>query len=161
MFNRIKMIEINGFEYQCWHEVGHAVTCLHLGGEVEFIEFLDDENHKGLARSRCETTPQVRPYVLCGGFATEYVLSELRLLEEIDEKEFTQVIFKNASIDREMFFGKTGNDDFTKDEDIIFMNFSINNVTPIIIKHLPKMRKIVELLQDNKKIDGTTIKKIL
>ncbi|MEI7825032.1 MAG: hypothetical protein WCI01_07015 [Chlorobiaceae bacterium] len=155
------MIEINGFEYKCWHEVGHAVTCLHLGGNVEFIEFLEDENHKGSARARCETTPQIRPYVLCGGFATEYVLLKLGLLEKIDEQEFIQVVFKNASIDREMFFGKTENDQFTKDEDTEFMYFSIDNVVPIISKLLPKMRKIVDTFQDNKKIDGTTINKIL
>lgn len=154
-------IEINSFEYQCWHEVGHAVTCLYLGGDVEFIEFIEDEDHKGLARARCKTTPDIRPFVLCGGFATEFVLSRCGLLEKIEEREFTQLVFKNASIDREMYFGKGADDELTKEEDTEFMHFAVDKVAPIIKEYLSEMREIVAHLQVHRKIDGSMIKSLL
>lgn len=161
MFKEVMSIEINSFEYQCWHEVGHAVTCLHLGGDVAFIEFIDDETHKGLARARCETTPDIRPLVLCGGFATEFVLSRDGYLENHDEREFTQIVFKNASIDREMFFGKTEDDDLTKKEDTEFMHLAVDCVAPIIRLYLSEMSEIVGHLKTEKKVDGSKIKSIM
>ena len=154
-------IKIDSLEYQCWHEVGHATTCLHLGGNVEFIEFIEDETHRGLARARCETTPDIRPAVLCGGFATEFTLSRSNYLQRMNEQEFIQIIFKNASIDREMYFGKTEQDTLTKEEDTEFMKVAINGVVPIIKKHFKKMKLVVKELESSKRIDGTTIKKIL
>jgi hypothetical protein len=47
----VMAIEINSLAYQCWHEIGHAFVCLHLGGDVEFVELLD-EQQGGLARAR-------------------------------------------------------------------------------------------------------------
>jgi hypothetical protein len=43
-------ILIDSVEYKCWHEVGHATVCLHLGGDVDFIEFLESDT-RGHARA--------------------------------------------------------------------------------------------------------------
>lgn len=43
-------IRVDSVEYKCWHEVGHATVCLHLGGDVDFIEFLDGDA-RGYARA--------------------------------------------------------------------------------------------------------------
>ena len=39
--NAIRMkIALNSDEFKAWHEVGHATVCLHLGGDLDSIEFL-------------------------------------------------------------------------------------------------------------------------
>jgi len=154
-------IKINSLEYQCWHEVGHAIVCLYLGGDVKFIEFSEDDFQKGLAKTRCETTPNIRPYVLCGGFATEYVLWKKGFLFTVDESKFIQIIFRNATYDREMFLNKTKHDKITQEDDENFMSFSVKKVAPIINKHLRSMEKIVMELRSLKRIDNIKIKEIL
>jgi hypothetical protein len=156
-------IQINSFEYQCWHEVGHAVVCLFLDGDFESIEFVDDPEAKGIAKARCETNSEIRNFVACGGFATEYVLYKKGRLSSVDDKEFTQILFENATRDREMFFNRTlsKNDEFTVDEDKEFMHCAIYSVVPIIRRHLPIMKEIVKELVKTKKITGTTIKQML
>jgi hypothetical protein len=131
-------IEINSIEYQCWHEVGHATACLHFGGSVEFIELLDSSSANGLARARCRTTPEIRPMVACGGFAVEFFLFRKGRLSLIEEQEMTQVIFRNATKDREIYSGKalSKDDHFTKQEDEKFMGFAISKVTPIFDLYL-------------------------
>ncbi|KKN92167.1 hypothetical protein LCGC14_0209800 [marine sediment metagenome] len=107
-------LEVNSLEYKCWHEIGHTVVCLHLGGTVEFVEIMGEENEgRGFARARCNTTPDIRPLVLCAGFATEYLLLRKGFLAAIDEKEFTQLIFNNATIDREMYHHVSDQHDFS------------------------------------------------
>src|SRR5258707_15232035 len=59
-------IRIDGVEYKCWHEVGHATVCLHLGGDVDFIEFLDGDA-RGHARARGVVTSDIERSVACGG----------------------------------------------------------------------------------------------
>ncbi len=154
-------IEINSFEYQCWHEVGHAVTCLYMGGDVEFIEFIEDQSHYGLARARCTVTLDIRRYVACGGFATEYILYKAGNLSKTTDTEFIQVMFKNADLDRNSFFNTSKEYEFTIEEDTEFMNFAIDNVTPIILKHLSQMLTIVNNLKRSKRITGDIIKKLL
>ena len=34
-------LKINDKEYQCWHEVGHAIACINSGGRVELIELIN------------------------------------------------------------------------------------------------------------------------
>lgn len=153
-------LRLDSLEYQCWHEVGHAVSCLHWGGDVEFIEFLDD-NDTGRARTRCVVPPPFRSYVLCGGFAAEFVLFRGGYLEAIEEKDFIQIIFKNATIDRQNFFGKSRNEVLTVAEDKQFMNLAVKEVAPIIKKHFAAMCKIVTLLNSKMKVDGLDIKNVL
>jgi hypothetical protein len=66
-------IIVDSDEYKCWHEVGHATVCLHLGGDVDFIEFLDGDA-RGSARTRCDDIPGTERSVACGGFAAEVYL---------------------------------------------------------------------------------------
>ena len=155
-------LEVNSLEYKCWHEIGHAVVCLHFGGTVEFVEIMGEESGgRGFARARCNTTPTIRPLVLCAGFATEYVLSRKGLLAEIDEREFTQLVFKNATIDREMYHDVSDQHDFSESEDREFMNLAVNKVAPIITSHLGNMRKIVEILCSEGRIEGSQIADLL
>ena len=154
-------MEINSTEYQCWHEVGHAIVCLHLNGGVEFIEFIEEDNHKGLARTRCNTNPEIRQYVACGGFATEFVLSRDGFLEPHDEREFTQIVFKNSSIDREMYFNVDEKYTFSEEEDREFMNHAVSKVAPIVRQHISKMQLIVGELLQERKIAGERIKELL
>lgn len=51
-------IRVDSDEYKCWHEVGHATVCLHLGGDVDFIEFLVGDA-RGHARARCVVIPEI------------------------------------------------------------------------------------------------------
>lgn len=156
-------IAINSLEYQCWHELGHATACLHFGGNVEFIELLDDENVGGLARARCSTTPDIRPMVACGGFAAEFYLLRNGHLPKIDEREITQIIFRNATKDREMFYGRTLGDteQFSKNEDEAFMHTAIDKVAPIFGKYFDQMRHIVCELMKEREVDGIRIKELL
>ena len=156
-------IQINSLEYQCWHEVGHVTVCLHLGGDVEFIELLDDETSGGLARARCFTNADIRRSVACGGFAAEFFLLRKGHLSQVDEKEIAQIIFRNATKDREMFCGRTlrDNEGFTKEDDEAFMSHAVSDIAPIFSWYFPKMRQVVGELIRAKKLDGKRIKEVL
>ncbi len=156
-------IVINSIEYQCWHEVGHATACLHLGGDVEFVELMDDETAGGLARARCRTTPEIRSSVACGGFAAEFFLLRKGHLEQVNEQEIIQVIFHNASKDREMFLGRTLSDgeEFSKEFDERFMNHAVFVVAPIFNIYFAGMKEIVRELVRKKKVDGKRVTDIL
>lgn len=156
-------IEINSLEYQCWHEVGHATICLHLGGDVAVIELLNDEHAAGLARARCNTTPDIKPRVACGGFAIEFFLFRAGQLPKIDDHEITQIIFRNATKDREMFAERIllGNDEFTKEEDVAFMHCAIDQVAPIFKRYFLRMRELVDELLATRRVDGEKVKAVL
>ncbi len=156
-------IEVDGLEYQCWHELGHAITCLHFGGDVEFVELLDDEVLGGRARARCSTTPDIRQSVACGGFAMEFVLLRKGRLGNVDEREIAQTLFRNAGKDRNMFHGRPVDydDNFTKDEDQAFMTHAIDKVVPILPSYLTRMAIAVNELLKTKRIEGLRLKAIL
>ncbi|MEX8505943.1 hypothetical protein [Leptothrix ochracea] len=156
-------IAINSLEYKCWHEVGHATVCLHLGGEVEFIELIDGENADGLARARCSTTTTIRPKVACGGFATEFFLLRNGHLPTIDEKVITQIIFRNATKDREMFCERTLDDKngFELEDDEAFMHMAVNEVAPIVKQYFHQMEQIVGELIKERKVEGSKVKAML
>jgi hypothetical protein len=156
-------IVINSLEYQCWHEVGRATVCLHLGGDVEFIELIDDASSEGLARARCLTTQPIRQSVACGGFAAEFYLLRAGYLPPVDEKEITQTIFRNAAMDREMFKGGKASDrsERTKGDDEAFMNHAVCVVVPILKQYILRMKQIVRELLNDKKLDGKRVKQIL
>jgi hypothetical protein len=156
-------IAINSLEYRCWHEVGHAVVCLHLGGDVEFIELIDDDSSEGLARARCLTTQPIRQSVACGGFAAEFYLLRAGYLPSVDEKEITQTIFRNAAMDRELFKGGKASDqsECTKEDDEAFMNHAVRVVVPILKQYILRMKQIVRELLKDKKLDGKRVKELL
>ena len=160
MFSGSNM-EIDSTEYQCWHEAGHAVVCLHMKGIVEFIELIEKGRHKGLARTRCITLPEIDPYVACGGFAAEFVLSRDGYLEPHDNNEFSKTVFKNSTKDRDAYFNVNKEYKFSKEENTEFMNHAIDQVAPIIRKYASAIPLIVSELLETKIITGKRIKKLL
>jgi len=155
-------IEINSLEYQCWHEVGHATVCLHLGGDVKFIELPDDEPSGGLAFAQCFAAADICPSVLCGGFAAEFFLLRKGCLSQVDENEITQIMLRHATKDREMFCGRTlsDNEEFTKEDDEAFMNHAVSEVAPIFNWYFQNMRQVVGELVVAKKLDGKRIREV-
>lgn len=154
-------IEVNGREYQCWHELGHAAACLEWGGDVEFVELLDEEHATGQARARCASTVDGRPKALCGGFAMEYVLLRAGRLAHVDEREITQILFRNATIDREMFWHKTPGADISKEEDEEFMRVAINEVAPVLKASVSRLQVLVDELLSNQRVSGDRIREVL
>lgn len=154
-------LDINGREYQCWHELGHAIACLSWGGQVEFVQLLNEEHSVGQAFARCTPTVIGRPMALCGGFAMEFALLRSGRLAIVDEREMTQVLFRNATIDREMYWRKPSGADFTEEEDRDFMNMAINVVSPVLIQFFPRAQILVDELLETERISGERIKEVL
>jgi len=157
-------ILIDSFEYRCWHEVGHATVCLHLGGDVELIEFLEGDA-RGHARTRCVVTPGIEKNVVCGGFAAEFYLLKSNYAERAngDYRDVSQIVFHNATGDREDFWERklAGDEMFSTAEDEKFMNHAIGSVVPIIEQYFPKMQKLVRVLCDASRVEGSRVKAIL
>jgi hypothetical protein len=160
---------VDSVEYKCWHEVGHATVCLHLGGDVDFIEFLDGDA-RGHARARCLVTSEIERSVACGGFAAEFYLLKNRYAERghDDARDINQIVFHNATGDREDFWGrKLGRDEaFTEAEDKEFMNHAIGSdgsggVVPIFNRHFSGMQEVVRELCDARRIEGGRVKELL
>lgn len=88
LYSSMRMkIRVDSDEYKCWHEVGHATVCLHLGGDVDFIEFLDGDT-RGHARTRCViTSSELERTVALGGFAAEFYLLKNRHAEQAPDDE--------------------------------------------------------------------------
>lgn len=156
-------IELNSREYECWHEAGHALVCISLGGNVEFIEFVDDPACPGKARTRCEVTQNIRQHVACGGFAAEYYLYQAGRLEAT-EKQFVTTALVNSFLDKQSFFGgnfEQKNGCWPKEMDIQFRDFAIYKVAPIVEKNVVALEEIATVLNTNGRIDSDQIKKIL
>jgi hypothetical protein len=157
-------IRVDSDEYKCWHEIGHATVCLHLGGDVDFIEFLDGDA-RGYARARCVVTSEIERSVACGGFAAEFYLLNNNYAEQGggDERNISQVVFHNATNDREDFWGRNlGRDEaFSEAEDREFMNHAIESVVPIFNLYLPGMRELVRELFEARRIEGKRVKELL
>lgn len=153
-------MEVNDLDYQCWHELGHAFTCIELGGDVESVEFL--ENHEvGQARARCTTNQYIRQRVACGGFAAELVLYRDGDLGPQDEQSMIQVLFRNATIDRTMYHSLDPDSDLTKAQDTEFMNCAYEAVAPIIRHYKKEIAIAVAELKESKSISGEKIKQIM
>lgn len=153
-------MQVNSTTYECWHEIGHAFVCLHLGGDVQCVELL--EGHEfGRARARCITNADIRKFVACGGFATEFVLWEDGDIGRQDRREFTQLIFRNSTIDREMYHSLKSEDPISKDQDEEFMNCAVNDVVPIVRHYKPLMAEAVKELEEFRSISGERIKQII
>jgi hypothetical protein len=165
---RMKIL-VDSIEYKCWHEVGHATVCLHLGGDVDSIEFLDGDA-RGHAVAHCsDVTPEIERSVACGGFAAEvYLLKEGYADKSADDKrDINQIVFHNATHDREEYWGrKFGIDGFTEAEDTEFMHHAIGSdgyggVVPIFNLYLPGMRELVRELFEARKVEGRRVKELL
>ena len=156
-------IRIDSVEYKCWHEVGHATVCLHLDGGVDFIEFLDGDA-RGHARARCVVTSEIERRVACGGFAAEFYLLDKGLAERgpDDERDISQIVFHNATGDREDFWGrKLGRDEaFTMAEDEEFMHHAIS-LAAIFNDYFSGMQELVRELFDARRVEGRRVKELL
>lgn len=157
-------ILVDSFEYKCWHEVGHATACLHFGGEVESIEFLDG-NARGHARTRCVVTPEMEKNVACGGGAVEFFLLDNGYARQApdDERNLSQVVFHNASADREDYWDRRlGRDEaFSTEEDKAFMNHALEFVAPIFSQYFTGMQQLVDELCNARRLDGKRVMELL
>jgi hypothetical protein len=153
-------MEVNDVDYQCWHELGHAFTCIELGGDVECVEFLED-HEVGQARARCTTNLYIRQRVACGGFAAEFVLYRDGDLGLQEEKSMTQILFRNATIDRTMYHSLDPGSTLTEAQDREFMFCAYQAVVPIIRRYKNKIAIAVAELEESKTISGERIKQIM
>ncbi|WP_411880030.1 hypothetical protein [Polaromonas sp. YR568] len=157
-------IVVDSREYKAWHEVGHATVCLHLGGDVELIEFLENDS-RGHARTQCVVSPEHHKSVACGGFAAEfYLLNEgLAELAPDDKRDINRVVFHNSIQDREDFWARQLGEDeiFSIEEDHAFMNHALGNVLPIFAHYLPGMHKLAQELSRSKRVEGELVKRLL
>jgi len=156
-------IRVDSDEYKCWHEVGHATVCLHLGGDVEGIEFLEGDT-RGFAVARCcDVMPDMERSVACGGFAAEFYLLEAGYVDWVDLQEISARVYSNAFRDRVDFAGRTvtEDNDFTKEENEEFMRHAIQVVAPIIKQYSSRMQKVVSELLATRRIDGVRVKELL
>jgi len=157
-------ILVDSVEYKCWHEVGHATVCLHLGGDVDFIEFLD-RNARGHARTRCVVTPEIERSVACGGFAAEFYLLNNSYAERDrgDERDISRIVFHNATDDREAFWGRQlgGDDAFSEAEDRQFMHYAIGHVVPIFNSYFPGMQQLARELYAARRVEGRRVRELL
>ena len=157
-------IRVDSFEYRCWHEVGHATVCLHLGGDVDFIEFLDGDA-RGHARTHCIVTPEMEKSVACGGFAAEFYLLESGYAKQgpDDERDISQVVLHNATADREDYWDRRlGRDEeFSKEEDEAFRNHAIGAVAPIFSQYFSGMQELVHELCEARRVEGRRVRDLL
>jgi Peptidase M50B-like len=163
------MIRIDSDELKAWHEVGHATVCLHLGGDLDRIEFLMEDT-QGFAVTRgCYVMPDKERSVACGGFAAEFYLLRNGYLDGVNLNDPTQVaevsarIFSNAWRDHQEFIGRlvTEDNDFTREEKVAFMNYAINSVSPIISIYFSRMQLVVRELLEARTIEGTRVRDLL
>lgn len=162
-------IRIDSDEFKAWHEVGHATICLHLGGDLDGIEFLK-EDARGLAVTRgCDVMPGKERDMACGGFAAEYYLLRAGCVDGINLNDPSVVaavsarVFSNAWRDRQDFARRTvtEDNDFTKEEDEEFMRYAIEHVSPIFDLYFARMQIVVRELLAAREIDGARLKELL
>lgn len=162
-------IRTDSDEFKAWHEVGHATVCLHLGGDLDGIEFLE-RDARGFAVARCcAVIPGMERSVACGGFATEFYLLRAGYVDAGDLNDpstiaiVSSLVFSNAWRDRQDFAGRTvtEDNDFTKEEDEEFMRYATECVAPIFDLYFAKMQIVVSELLAERKIDGARVKELL
>ena len=116
-------ISINSDEFKAWHEVGHATVCLHLGGDLDGIEFLEVDSRGSAVAHCCDVMPDMERSVACGGYAAEFYLVQAGYVDWVDLQEISAAVLGNAWRDRQDFAGRTvtEDNDFTKEEDEEFV----------------------------------------
>jgi hypothetical protein len=162
-------VHINSDEFKAWHEVGHATVCLHFGGDVDFIEFLEADALGFAAARGCEVAPDKERHVACGGFAAEYYLLKSGYVEDIDLNdpdavaEVSSSVFDSAWRDRQAFARRVvaPDNDFSRQEDEEFMWFAIEHAAPIINQHFESMKLVVTELLALRRIEGARIRELL
>lgn len=162
-------VHIDSDEFKAWHEVGHATVCMYLGGDVDAVEFLE-EDARGFAVARgCEVAPDKERHVACGGFAVEYYLLKSGYVEDIDLNDpdtvaaVSSLVFGNAWRDRQSFARRVvaPDNDFSQQEDEEFMWYAIEHVAPIIKQHFERMKLVVTELLFLRRIEGDRIRELL
>ena len=162
-------IIVDSVEYKCWHEAGHATVCLHLGGDVDCIEFLDGDA-RGYARARCVVASEIERSVACGGFAAEIYLirNGYAELAQDDKRDINQIVFHNATIDCLDFLGREvkSYDGFTEAERREFLNHAIGSdgcggVLSIFNQYFVGMQELVRELHQAKRVEGRRVKELL
>lgn len=156
-------ILVNSDEFRAWHEVGHATICLHLGGDLDGIEFLEGDARGFAVAHCCDIMPNMERSVACGGFAAELYLLQAGYVDWVDLKEISAIVFSNAWRDRQEFAGRTVTEDkdFTKEEDEEFMRHAVQFVAPIFKLYFSSMQNVVSELLVARKIDGVRVKELL
>lgn len=121
-------------------------------------------------RARCVITPEIDSSVACGGFAAEFYLLNNGYAEQDrdDERNISQVVFHNATNDREDFWRRRlGKDEaFSEAEDREFMHHAIGpqghgGMIPILNQHFSRMQELVHELRDDRRVEGRRIKELL
>jgi hypothetical protein len=162
-------ILVDSVEYKCWHEVGHATVCLHLGGDVDCIEFLDGDA-RGYARTRTVVKSEFERSVACAGFAVEFYLLNNGYADRAldDERDISQIVFDNATIDCLDFWGRDvgSYEGFTEAETRDFVNHAIGSdgyggVVPIFNQYFSAMQELVRELCDARRVEGRRLKELL
>lgn len=157
---------VDSDEYKCWHEVGHATVCLHLGGDVECIEFLDGDALRP-ARARCVVLPENEKQVACGGFAAEFYLLNKGYAElPADGRGSSEILFHNSWLDREAFCGQSLGPEVDRKEQTAFMHHAIGSdgyggVVPFIEQYFSRMQSVVRELHQARRIEGRRVKELL
>lgn len=156
-------IRVNSDEFRAWHEVGHATVCLHLGGELDGIEFLEGDARGFAVAHCCDVMPDMERSVACGGFAAEFYLLQAGYVDWVDLQEISAIVFSNAWSDRQDFAGRTvtEDNDFTREEDEEFMRHATQVVAPIFNQYFLRMQIVVNELLAARKIDGARVKALL
>lgn len=156
-------IRVNSDEFKAWHEVGHATVCLHKGGDLESIEFLDGDSRGFAVAHCCDVLPDMEQSVACGGFAAEFYLLQVGYVSWHDLDEISAILFANAWRDRLDFVGRTvtQDNDFTKAENEAFMRYATEVVAPIFEQYFSRMQIVVRELLAARKLDGARVKEIL
>lgn len=92
--NAIPMkIALNSDEFKAWHKVGHATVCLHFGGNLDGIEFLEEDARGFAVAHCCDVMPDMEGSVACGGFAAQFCLLQAGYVDWIDLQEISAIVF--------------------------------------------------------------------
>ena len=163
------MIVMDSDEYRAWHEVGHATVCLHLGGDLARIEFLEGKAQGFAVVRDCYVMPAMERSVACGGFAAEFYLLQSGYVTGVDlntsegRAAVSARLFSNAWRDHQEFVGRTvtEDNDFTKEEQEEFMNYAIARVAPIFDLYFERMKLVVNELLTARSIEGSRVRELL
>jgi len=156
-------IRVDSDEFRAWHEVGHATVCLHLGGDLDGIEFLEGDARGFSVAHCCDVMQDIERSVACGGFAAEFYLLEAGYVDWVDLQEISAIVFSNAWRDRQDFSRRavTEDNDFTKEENEEFMRHATRIVAPIFKLYFSRMQNVVSELLAARKIDVARVKELL
>jgi hypothetical protein len=160
----MRKIRVDSDEYRAWHEVGHATVCLHLGGDVEFIEFLNgDAPAHAHARARCiVTSEEMDKSVACAGFTAEFYLLDNRYAKQRsdDKRNINEVVFHNTTDDREGYWGRKRGEEITEDENKKFLYHALSLI-PIFNQYFSVMQAVVHELCAARRVEGRRVKELL